>query len=296
MIERAPLKDITVVIGPTAIGKSSFAIQRALETGAEIISADAFQVYHYMDIGTAKVPLEERCGVPHHLIDILYPDHAYSVVDFLKRTGVLVQEIRNRKRPVIICGGTGFYIHAFLHGYPFSDQGCEEEIRKALYEEASQKGSPVLWERLKAIDTKAAEKISPNDLKRIVRGLEVFLTTGKKPSDFYLKTASPRQDCKIVALTASKEIIWERIAQRVDKMFARGFIEEVQSILNRGYPSTCNAFEGLGYKEIAQYLYGSGTKEDVIECVKIKTRQFAKRQMTWFKRYEQAVWLGSHYH
>jgi len=283
-------KDITIVIGPTAIGKSDFAIAKALETSAEIISADAFQVYKGMDIGTAKVSSEIRSEIPHHLIDIKCPDEDYSVADFMRLSEKIIASLRQQHKPIIICGGTGFYINAFMRGFEFPDVKQNSQIRKELQEKALVHGNVSLWDQLQQIDPVSAAALEPNDQKRIIRALEIYYQTNVVPSSLKKRAANIRPDIHIIGLNAPREIIYDKINIRVDQMYQNGLIEEVEKLLKK-YEENLNAFEAIGYKETIQYLKGRISKQEMIELVKRKTRNFAKRQLTWYRRFENVQWL-----
>jgi tRNA dimethylallyltransferase len=283
-------KDITLIIGPTAIGKSDLAIEYAKKNNSEIISADAFQVYKYMDIGTAKVPLTIRNKIPHHLIDIKEPNESYSVAEFLSLSEKIITNLRKKNTPIIICGGTGMYINAFLYNYKFQDKTENPKLREKIQKEAEEIGPIKLWEKLNNIDPKSANIIDPNNVRRTIRALEVYYQTDTLPSKIRTKSASQRQDVNIIGLSSERKTIVERINIRVDQMIENGLIEEVKNILDMAYDQNAQAFEALGYKETIKYLNGSITKEEMINLIKVKTRQFAKRQMTWFKKIENIQW------
>ena len=283
---------ITLILGPTAVGKSEFAIQLARDSGGEIISADAFQVYQGLDIGTAKISQSLRDEIHHHLIDIISPSQPYSVADFLNSAHAITQNLQARHIPSYICGGTGFYLYAFLHGFELSQSQSDPAIREALMVELDQVGSVALWERLRTIDPVYAQKVSCNDAKRVVRGLEIYTQTGESPSQFQ-KKSEPRSDVRVIGLTAPKEVLHDRINKRVDRMIAEGLIDEVQGLIDQGVDPQCQAFEALGYKEVVQYLARSLTQQEMIDLIKVRTRQFAKRQMTWFKRFTHVEWIST---
>ena len=283
-------KDITIIIGPTASGKTELSLQLAAETNAEIISSDAFQVYRYLDIGTAKVDQRTRAKIPHHLIDIKNPDELYSVADFLLAVKTLIPEIRKRKKPIIITGGTAFYLYSFLYGYEFADIKPDLALRERLYAEIKQVGNDHMWQKLKAIDPAIESYLHVNNTKRIVRAFELYYQTNQLPSSVR-KKASLRPDVSIIGLTSSREIIYERINSRVDEMYKNGFIDEVESLLQRGYLVDLPSFKALGYRTTAEFLNGSISREEMIELVKKETRNFAKRQITWYKQFEDVTWL-----
>lgn len=282
---------ITLILGPTAVGKSAYALELARAQQGQIISADAFQVYRGMDIGTAKVSQAIRGEIPHHLIDIITPSESYSVANFLNEVNPLVESLQEKQIPSIICGGTGFYLYAFLHQFTLSQAPSDPSVRTALMQEAEIVGQAVLWERLHQIDPAYTAKVSCNDTKRIIRGLEIYTQTGHLPSQFQ-QQAEPRTDVRLVGLSAAKEVLHARINQRVDAMIKEGLIEEVEGLLAQGIPPDCQAFEALGYKEVVQYLSHRLTQEEMVELVKLRTRQFAKRQMTWFKRFKNVEWIS----
>ena len=282
---------IYLILGPTAIGKSAYAIDLALKHNGEIISADAFQVYRGMDIGTAKVSKEELANIPHHLIDIKDPNEDYNVSEFVERCNTHITDIQKRGKTAIICGGTGFYIHSFLHNFTFIDESDNsKDIRNALNDRVKTEGLDILFNELKKIDPELASQLSPNDRKRIVRGLEVFQLTGQPASTFRKQDDQPRDDVRLIGLTSERETIYNRIEKRVDIMIQDGLIEEVEGLLER-FGSRCLAFNALGYKETISYLNGIMDKETMVTTIKTKTRQFAKRQLTWFKRYQHAQWI-----
>lgn len=282
---------ITIIIGPTAIGKSDYAIDLAAKTAAEIISADAFQVYRHMDIGTAKVSRAVRDRIPHHLIDIKSPLETYSVAEFLDLTRKLISEIKQRGKQVIICGGTGFYIHSFLCDAVFDDIGMSNpSVRVDLERMAQQHGGAYLWKRLYQIDPDRAKAIDKNNSRRVIRALEIYHITKKKPSQL-MTPPSMRNDVRLIGLTAPRATIYDRIHRRVDTMLADGLIEEVRHLRAMKVPDNAQSLSALGYKETCLYLNGSLTKEEMIQLIKIRTRHFAKRQLTWFKRYENIQWL-----
>ena len=284
-------KPVISIIGPTGIGKSAASIQLAREIKGEVISVDAFQVYKGMDIGTAKVSLEERKEVPHHLIDIVSPNESYSVANFMKEVGPLIKAIQERGARPILCGGTGLYLRSFLYDYVYNELPSDDHYRASLEAMISKKGRLFLWSMLEKVDKQASIKISPNDSRRVIRALEVNKLTGIPMSQQVTKSSSSRQDVSILGLTAPRECVRKRIDDRVDNMFQSGLIREVEGLLSEGYSPSLNAFKALGYKETISYLNGSLSKKELIEWIKTTTKQFAKRQMTWFRRFEHVEWL-----
>ncbi len=281
---------ILIITGPTAIGKTAYALQCAEEQGADIISADSMQVYRYMDIGTAKPTLAELARVPHHMIDIVAPDQPFNVTEFVSRFTSVREELISRGRPFIVVGGTGLYLRALIEGLSFPEAPPDMALRAQLEREAAEQGSSYLHDRLKALDPAAAERLHPNDHFRLTRALEVVITTGK-PLGVQQKKGVPLiSSYRLVCLTAPRETIYERIDRRVDMMFEQGLIEEVQKLLSMGYNKYLTSLQALGYKETIEYLDGALTKDALIERIKRKTRNFAKRQLTWFRSFEGVVW------
>lgn len=283
-------KDITIIIGPTGIGKSNLAIQKAKELNGEIISADAFQVYKGMDIGTAKIMPDERENIPHHLIDIRNPDEAYDITQFMSLTNALITQIKTKNKHPIICGGTGLYINAFLYKYQFPPVGENPSIRAKWETLGKENGPDWLWRCLNTIDPDIATNIPYQNTRRVIRALEIYDITQKRPSTLQTKAPKMRSDTTIIGLTANRSTIHSRINTRVDTMFKKGLIVEVETLL-KSYSPSCKAFEALGYKETIQHLENTVTKDVLIETIKMKTRQFSKRQMTWFKRIPKVEWL-----
>ncbi len=281
--------DITCIIGPTGIGKSDLAIQLARDTGAEIISSDAFQVYRGMDIGTAKVSTEIRAQIPHHLIDIKNPDEPYSVAEFLARVDALISELRARNTPIILCGGTPFYSYAFVHQFEFGpdvllkqDPRTEEAMARYSLDE--------LWAQLTALDPKAADHIKLKDQKRVIRALDHYYKTGELPSQNRRRHTTPRSDCRIIGLTAPRPEVYRRIETRVDRMLAEGLVAEVQTLLDQGYSPYLKAFQAIGYKEVIDYLLGGVGYAEMVELVNQRSRHYAKHQLCWFKRFTHVHW------
>lgn len=279
--------DILMIIGPTGIGKSDFALQKARECNGVIISADAFQVYQGMDIGTAKVSAVIRAEVPHYLIDVRTPHESYSVADFLTETHSLIHTFREQKKPIILCGGTAFYLYAFLYGYRFDTLPEDMPVlRKRLEERLAIEGLEALSKELKLVSDEPVDYQNP---RRVLRALEQYHSKGTVSK----KTKMPeaRTDVNIIGLRAPREQVVEQINRRVDQMIAKGLVEEVEKVLKSGVSETAPALQAIGYKEVIQHLHGSLPHAEMVECIKIKTRRFSKRQMTWFKRFHHAEWI-----
>jgi len=288
-----------IILGPTAVGKSKLAIELAQKINGEIISADSMQVYRGMDIGTAKPTADEQEGIPHHLINVKNPDEEWTVFAFVEQTNKLIAEISKRCKTPIVIGGTGLYLWSLLEGYAFPIAPSDKKIREKL----EKTPLPTLYSLLSTVDPKAAQKINSNDKKRIVRALEVYELTGKRMSELQelraQNTEHPStslgagraQEYILIGLTLPREQLYERINNRVEQMIKKGLIDEVKELLNKGYSKDLPSFQALGYKEVAEYLGGKWSKEEMIKELKKRTRHFARRQMTWFKRFKNVKWF-----
>jgi len=286
------IKKVIFIIGPTAAGKSDLALKLAKKLGGEIISADSMQVYRGMDIGTAKPSREELKEVKHYLIDSIMPDEPWSVSDFIDNVRDLTKMIVKKSKIPIIVGGTGLYINSLLEGYSFPVIRKDEKIRRMLEEEAGLYGSAMLHERLKDIDRTAAENIHPNDKKRIIRALEVYEITGKPISKLREKGKSVLPyPAVLIGLKMDREKLYKRIDSRIDGMLERGLIEEVRKLIKKGYDRSFTSMEAIGYKEVIGYIRGECSYDEMAEKLKRNTRNFAKRQMTWFKRFKNVEWF-----
>lgn len=284
---------VIAVVGPTASGKTKLAVEIAKRYNGEIVSADSMQVYRYMDIGTAKIREEERQGIPHHLIDVLDPWEDFNVVRFQKMAREALEEIWERGHIPIVTGGTGFYIQALLYDIHFTENNEDSSLRKDLENYARENGAEALHSRLEEVDEKAASQIHFNNVKRVIRALEFYYQTGKKISEHNeeeRKRTSP-YDFKYFVLNDEREHLYARINQRVDLMMEEGLVEEVQKLKEMGCDSTMVSMQGLGYKEILSYLEGECTLDEAVYKIKRDTRHFAKRQITWFKRERDVIWL-----
>jgi len=284
---------LVVVLGPTAVGKSRVAVDLALRFGGEIVSGDSIQVYRGFDIGTDKPGPEVRRGVPHHLIDIVGPEAQYTAADFVRDALAAADGIAARGRLPIVAGGTGLYLKALLEGL-FPGPGRDPALRTALETEAREKGLEVLFRRLEAVDPEYARKVRDRDRVRIVRALEVHAATGRPISDHFRDTRSPVEGRRVirVGLRLDRAALVRRIDERVDRMFARGLVDEVRGLLARGVPRSAPPFKALGYRHVLRLLGGEIGREDAVELTKIDTRQYAKRQMTWFRKMENVAWFS----
>lgn len=279
-------KPIIYIIGPTAIGKSSFSISLAQHLQTDIISADSYQVYQGMDIGTAKVSLAERLLVPHHLIDTHSPTQSYNVTDFIRYCN---NHLSNHKQ-TIICGGNGLFLRSFLYRYDFPDAKSNPAIRQALIDDYDNGLKQSLWNKLHSIDPKTAANIHINNKHQLIRALEIFEITQKPPSTIKQHNSTPRDDVMVIGLTCDRNVVIQRIDDRVDAMIKQGLIDEVKHLLEAGYSSLLPALNCIGYKETIRYLNGSITRDEMIKLIKIHTHQFSKRQMTWFKKIDNVFW------
>lgn len=282
---------VTIILGTTAIGKTEYALQLANQQGAHIISADAFQIYRTMDIGTAKVSQAERERIPHYLVDIKNPDDSWSVAEFLSRTHAILADLQARRIPAVICGGTAYYLWAFLYDFQFDELPVDTAFRDAQLKRAGALGAEVLWAELSAADPERAACIHPNDTRRIVRALEILHSTGHRPSEQHIARANPRTDVTVIGLEAEREWIYSRINQRVDSMIKEGLVAEVQDLIRRGYGADLPAMSALGYREVYAHLSGSINHEQMVELIKRNTRRFAKRQLIWYRRFVNVHWI-----
>lgn len=290
MSNKIPLLSI---VGPTGIGKTETSISLAENLGGEIISADSMQIYKYMDIGTAKITKEEMKGIPHYLIDIVYPDEEFTVSDFKESATKYINNIYNRGNLPIIVGGTGLYVNSLVYDLNFTNVAPNNEFREKYELIADKYGNGVIYEELRSIDPKSAKRIHVNDRKRIIRALEINYVT-KKPMSVYYKDFRRYNDdfdVVMIGLTNKREDLYKRINYRVDRMIEKGLIEEVKGLLDMGYTDDLNSLQALGYKEIILYLKNEITLDEAIDLIKRSTRKFAKRQLTWFRRDNRIKWI-----
>lgn len=286
-------KPLIILTGPTAVGKTKASIELAKAIGGEIISADSMQVYRHMDIGSAKITKEEMADVPHYLIDVLEPEEEFHVVRFQQMAKAAMADIYSRGKIPIIVGGTGFYIQALLYDIDFTENEGDSVYREKLEALAKEKGAAYLHGQLAMVDPKSAEEIHANNIKRVIRALEFYHQTGQKISEHNERERqkeSPYQFCYFV-LNDRRECLYERIDQRVDQMIRNGLVQEVQTLKERGCTKQMVSMQGLGYKEIFSYLEGDCSLEEAVYIIKRDTRHFAKRQLTWFKRERDVIWV-----
>ncbi len=284
------VEKVIVIAGPTASSKTPTGIRVAMELNCEIINADSRQVYKLMDIGTAKPTREEQRMVPHHLIDVVYPDEEFNAQRFRELAGIAARSIREKGRNVLIVGGAGFYIKAYLNGLA---EGAipDKSIRERLRKECDELGTREMYSKLIAIDPAVSGYIHPNDRYRILRALEIYEVTGIQPSKFKERKNLRSLDVLYICLKLDRNLIYDNIDKRVDRMIKEGFIDEVKGLLKAGYDERLRPMQSHGYREIIDYLKGLISLEDAIERTKLRTRQYAKRQLTWFRGVREAIWL-----
>ena len=286
-------KPLIVLTGPTAVGKTSLSISLAKAVNGEIISADSMQVYKGMDIGSAKIRKEEMQGVTHYLVDILEPEEEFHIVKFQELAKAALEEIYAKGKIPILVGGTGFYIQAVTRDIDFTQAEQETSYREELEQFAKEKGAEYLHEKLREVDSKSAENIHANNVKRVISALEFYhhnCTPISEHNEEQKQQTSPYNLAYFV-LTAPREILYERIDRRVDQMMEEGLLEEVKSLRERGCHRGMVSMQGLGYKEILAYLEGEYPLEEAVRILKRDTRHFAKRQLTWFRREQDVIWV-----
>ena len=284
---------VIVICGPTASGKTKLSIELAKRINGEIISADSMQIYKDMDIGTAKPTRSEMQGIKHYLLDFISPDKRYSVAEFKKDSKLCIKKILSEGKIPIIVGGTGLYIDSLIYEIEYNDIKIDEEYRKELEKIIQIEGLESLYKKALKIDPEAMTTISQNDKKRIMRVLEIYHETGKTKTEQeeLSRKKEVEYDYKVFAINWDREQLYERINKRVDIMIEQGLIQEVEQLLKK-YREFPTAMQGLGYKEVVEYLQGQTTREEMIEKIKMETRRYAKRQITWFKKNKQTIWIG----
>ncbi len=293
MEQEAPTKPkIVVICGPTGTGKTAFAVKLAKATGGEIVGADSMQIYRYLEIGTAKPTPSERAEVRHHMVDFIDPDEKFDAAAYAKAASRKVRQLVRKGRLPFVVGGTGLYIKSLVYGL-FEAGPFDENVRIKLKQEAEKDGSAPLHARLKAIDPMAALKIHENDLLRIIRALEVYEVTGKPISRYHLEHGFREKlfETMKIGLYRDREILYERINKRVDKMIEDGLLEEVKDLLSKGYPSDLKSMRSLGYRHMIDFLNGNVSFETAVTTLKRDHRRYAKRQMSWFNGDKEVLWL-----
>lgn len=286
---------VLILVGPTAVGKTAFSIACAKKYNGEILSADSMQIYRGMDIGTAKVTPEEMDGIPHYGLDLIDPDEPYTVADFQAYADRVIRDIHARGKLPIVVGGTMLYVKSLTNHLDFTEASADLEFRARLQTVADEQGGEFLHKQLQAIDSTTAERLHPNDVKRIIRALEVYETTGKPMSEAYSEQPpDSKYNSLVVGLNlADRDVLYERINRRVDLMMKQGLVEEVQALLAKGYTRELQSMQGIGYKEIVDYLEGRVTLEEAVDAVKQGSRRYAKRQLSWWRRETSIHWFDS---
>ena len=284
---------VIVICGPTASGKTKLSIEIAKKINGEIVSADSMQIYKDMTIGTAKPTPEEMQGIKHYLIDFVLPNQRYSVADYNKDALKAIDEIIKKGKTPIVVGGTGLYVNSLIYGIDYPEIEIDLEYRKELEKVAEQKGLEYVYEEAKKIDSEAVKNISVNDKKRIIRILEIYKETGKTKTQLEIesrKNGVP-YDYRVFAINMPREILYDRINRRVDIMIEKGLIEEVKQLYKKYGDGLRTSVQGIGYKEVIDYLNGMYSKEEMIEKIKMETRRYAKRQLTWFRKIPNIIWI-----
>ena len=282
-------RKILIICGPTASGKSGLAVRCAELLDSEIISADALDVYRGLKIGTAKPTADETRGVKHHLFDVVDADKSFSVGDYKELARPIVDDLIARDKIPVICGGTGFYINSIIYDYSYGNSAANYAAREKYMRLASEKGKDAVYEILRSVDQKTAEKLHPNDLKRVVRALEIY-ESGCKKSEI-IDDSTPVYDYKAYCIDYDREELYRRIDLRVDKMIANGLVDEVNNLVKSGLTLENQCMQGIGYKEIYAYIKGDCSLSDAIAAVKLNTKHYAKRQITYFKRLNGLIYL-----
>lgn len=283
---------IVVICGPTAVGKTEFAIKTALDINGEIVSCDSMQLYKYMDIGSAKPTAEERAKVRHYLVDEIDPSGSFSVVKYQSMAKSAITEIIAKGKIPVIAGGTGLYLNSLLYDMDFSTPPRNNDYRESLFREAEEKGPMAIYDKLKIIDPDAASRIHPNNIKKVVRALEAA-EYGDGVKDFATGPV-PTKDYEsiLIGLARNREELYDRINRRVDMLLDEGLVNEVKSLMTMGLDSDDISMKGIGYKEIIGYLNGEYNIDEAVRLIKRNTRHLAKRQMTWFRRYKNMKWFN----
>ena len=290
---RSYMKQVIVIAGPTASGKTGLSVEVAKQLNTEIVSADSMQIYRDMNVGTAKVTQEEMQGIVHHMIDIVSPFENYNVSQYVEDAKTCVESIIAKGKIPVIAGGTGLYINSLVYGYDLAPIPSDDAVRAELTAMYEEKGGEYLLAELQKIDPKTAQRLHPNNGRRLIRALEVYRISGTTISqqEERTKNAPKPYDVKFFVLDTARDLLYNRINERVDKMLENGLIEEVKELLRQGVPKTNTAMQAIGYKEMVEYLDGYLTLEEAVDKIKQESRRYAKRQLTWFRRNEGAYWL-----
>lgn len=288
------MNKIIVLVGPTAVGKTYVSVELAKRLGTEIISADSMQIYKGMDVGTAKIREDEKQGIIHHMIDIVSPDEDYSVSEFKYEAEKIIDRLSEEGKIPIIVGGSGLYVNSIIYDLNFGNAKSDEKLREYYTYYYKEHGEDALYDKLLKIDPEAAGKIHKNNVKRVIRALEVYDITGLKFSDINtdIRKESNKYDCILLGLSMERKLLYERINKRVDEMLSAGLLEEVKTLMDKGYKKNLVSMRGIGYKEIIDHLEGIIGYEDAAAILKRNTRRFAKRQYTWFLKDRNVKWFS----
>lgn len=282
---------VVVIVGPTASGKTAVSIELAKKINGEIISADSMQIYKYMDIGTAKPTLYEMQGIKHYMLDVVMPDETFNVAKYKSMAESAIEEILRKGKVPIIVGGTGLYINTLVDGIEFADVPGDEEYRNELIEKGYREGAMSIYKELEKVDSESAKKIDPNNIRRVARALEIYKVTGKTKTQLDIESRKEvKYDYRLFGMEWNRETLYNRIDLRVDKMIEAGLIDEVRNVTEK-FKISNTAVQGLGYKEVIEYLNGNISYEEMIEKLKLETRHYAKRQLTWFRRDKRIKWI-----
>jgi tRNA dimethylallyltransferase len=287
------MKKLVIIAGPTAVGKSECAVELSKKINGEVISADSMQVYRGMDVGTAKIKPDEMQGIRHFGIDILNPDENYDVTEFVSMAHKAMEQIYADKKIPVLCGGTGFYIQALAYDIDFGEEDVDTDYRKELQEFADTNGAEALHERLREVDPESAEAIPAGNVKRVIRALEYYKNHGTKISEHNAEERQRKSPYELYffVLTDERKKLYERIDKRVDRMMDDGFLDEARQIYDLIGGKDCTAAKAIGYRELFEYFRGECSLEEAVSKIKQDTRHFAKRQLTWFKRYPEVIWV-----
>jgi tRNA dimethylallyltransferase len=286
-----PTDRTVVLVGPTGVGKTDSAIWLAKRINAEIVSADSMLVYRGMDVGTAKPTPKQRAEIPHHLIDVVEPSESFSAAKYRELAAAAIEDIRRREKVALVCGGTGLYVRALVDGL-FDGPEADWELRSELMAEADEEGPEAMHARLKQIDPQAAAQISPKDLRRVIRALEVYQRTHRPISDLQVQWKEKRPAPPMFGLTMNRRALYRRIDERVEEMFERGLVEETERLLERGLRCNRTAMQAIGYKEVVGFLDGHYALDEAKRLLKRNTRRYAKRQLTWFRKDDKIKWYS----
>jgi tRNA dimethylallyltransferase len=283
---------LIVILGPTSVGKTKVSVDIAKKLKSEIISTDSMQIYKKMNIGTAKVTEEEKSGIKHHMIDLIDPGEEFTVYDYQNQSLKIIDRLIKEDKTPILVGGSGLYINSILYDLDFNKVSSNEEVRNKYYEIEKTKGKEYLYDLLEKRDPEAAKKIHPNNIKRVVRALEVTEITGEKYSEnSNFRKYSEKYDFIIIGLEMNRKLLYNRINARVDEMIKEGLFDEVKELYQEGYDNTYQSMQAIGYKEVIDYIERKTSKEEAVRLIKRNTRRFAKRQITWFKSDDRIKWF-----